>query len=143
LGLAAALLAVFPFIGAFLGAVPAVVVAFLQSPELGLYVIILFVAVQQIDNAFFSPKIIGEAVALHPALIVVVIVVGSALFGVVGALIAVPATAILRDIAHYFYLRIGEEPITPVDALIRVGYGSCVTPRVQQATQGAMVASRT
>ncbi|MDQ4077576.1 MAG: AI-2E family transporter [Chloroflexota bacterium] len=139
LGIAAGMLALFPFVGAFLGAVPAVVFAFLQSPELALYVILLFLLVQQVDNAFFSPKIIGEAVALHPALIVVVLVVGSTLFGVVGALLAVPVTAMLRDIVHYFYLRIGEEPATPVEALARVGYADSVTPRVMEAPQGAVV----
>lgn len=130
LGIAAGALALFPFIGAVLGAIPAVVVAFLQEPILGLYTVLLFLIVQQIDNAFFSPKIIGEAVALHPAVIMVVIVVGSAQFGVVGALVAVPLTAVVRDVVHYIYIRVGEEPMTPVDTLIRLGYGNSLTPYV-------------
>ncbi len=134
LGIAAGLFQLFPFVGAFIGAVPAILVAVLQSPQLALYVVILFLVIQQVDNAFFSPKIIGEAVALHPAIIVVVIVVASSLFGLVGALIAVPATAIVRDIVHYLYIRVGEEPATPSDALIRVGYGDSLTLRVREVS---------
>lgn len=128
LGLVAGAVAIFPFIGAILGAIPSLVVAFLQSPEQGLYVLILFVVVQQLDNVFFSPKIMGSAVALHPALIMVVIVVGSSLLGVAGALIAVPATAIIRDVVNYLYIRVGEEPVSPIEALERVGYGEYKTP---------------
>ncbi len=133
LGLTAAFLGIFPFIGAILGAIPAIIVAFLQSPTLALWVVGLFVVVQQIDNLFLSPKIMGEAVELHPAIIMVVIVSGTSLFGIIGALIAVPLTAILRDVAHYLYLRADDKGLGPVDVLKIVGYGNSITPIMLQA----------
>ncbi|MDQ4079089.1 MAG: AI-2E family transporter [Chloroflexota bacterium] len=133
LGAAAGALAIFPFIGPILGAVPSVIVAFLQAPVLALWVIGLFVVIQQIDNIFFSPRIMGHAVALHPAIIMVAIVVGSALLGVIGALIAVPLTAILRDVIHYLYIRVGRESVGAVEALIQVGYGGCLSPLMLEA----------
>lgn len=141
LGLAAGAFGLFPFVGAILGALPALVVAFLESPQLALWVVGLFVLVQQIDNVFISPKIMGEAVALHPALIMVVIVVGSSLFGVVGALVAVPLTAIIRDVVHYFYVRAGDDAVGPVEALTRVGYGKNITPVMQELVVANTLAS--
>jgi predicted PurR-regulated permease PerM len=129
LGLLAALFAFIPVAGAILGAIPAVVVAFIQEPQLALYVIILITVYQQIDNAFISPRIMGEAVALHPALIMVVVVVGSSLLGAIGALVAVPAAAMLRDVAQYFYIRAGENSPGPEAALRLVGYRA--TPRLE------------
>ncbi len=128
LGLIAGIFGVIPFIGAILGALPAIVVAFLQEPRLALWAILVFVVVQQIDNIIFSPRIMGRSVALHPAIIMVAIVVGTSLFGALGAIIAVPLTAVLRDIIQYIYIRIGEPLTTPVDALDRIGYGDSITP---------------
>lgn len=133
LGLAAGLLGIFPFIGAILGAVPAIFVAFVQRPTLALWVVGLFAVVQQIDNVFLSPKVMGEAVSLHPAIIMVVIVVGTSAFGIIGALVAVPLTAILRDITHYLYLRADDQDMTPIEVLDIVGYGKWVTPLMGEA----------
>lgn len=135
LGFAAGALAVIPFLGSILGALPAVVVAFLQSPELAIKTILAFVVIQQIDNLFISPRVQGDSVALNPAIIMVVLVVGQAVFGPVGLLAAVPFTAILRDVVHYLYLRVGEEPIRPAEALARIGYGDNLTPMVEMVPQ--------
>ena len=131
LGLIAGIFGVIPFIGAILGALPAIVVAFLQEPRLALWAVLVFVVVQQIDNIIFSPRIMGRSVALHPAIIMVAIVVGTSLFGALGAIIAVPLTAVLRDIIQYIYIRIGEPLTTPVDALARIGYGDSATPMMR------------
>jgi predicted PurR-regulated permease PerM len=131
LGLIAGIFGVIPFIGAILGALPAIIVAFLQEPRLALWAVLVFVVVQQIDNIIFSPRIMGRSVALHPAIIMVVIIVGTSLFGALGAIIAVPLTAVLRDIIQYIYIRIGEPLTTPVDALDRIGYGDSITPLMQ------------
>lgn len=141
LGVVAGLFGIIPFIGAILGALPAVIVAFLQEPQLALWTVLVFVVVQQIDNIIFSPRIMGQSVALHPAIIMVVIVVGTSLLGVIGAVIAVPLTAILRDIVQYIYIRVGEPVMTPVQALTRIGYGKDATPLMADpvpATAGKM-----
>jgi predicted PurR-regulated permease PerM len=131
LGVATALFALVPFAGAFLGAIPAVLVALLETPQKAVLTILLFIIVQQIDNIFISPKVIGEAVALHPALIILVLLIGGTLFGVPGALIAVPGTAMLRDIVSYLYLRADEhQQVMPTQALAHVGYEKGITARM-------------
>lgn len=132
LGLTAGAFEVFPFIGPILGAIPAILVALLQEPGLVLQVIVLFVAIQQIENILLVPKINGAAVALHPALIMVVLVIGQQLFGLIGMLVAVPVTAVLRDVVSYLYMRVGENGLSPAQALAAVGYGDSITPIVHE-----------
>lgn len=122
LGVFAAVVAMIPVVGAFLGAVPAVIIAFFQEPIKALWVVILFIVVQQIDNIFVSPRVTGAAVSLPPALIMVVIVLGSTLLGPFGPIVAVPLTAILRDVTRYLYLRLADIPPSPAATLTHIGY---------------------
>lgn len=133
LGFTAGVLGVIPFLGAILGAVPAVAVAASQSLRLAVLVVLAFVIVQQIDNLLVSPRLQGRAVALNPAVIMVVLVVGQTLMGPIGLLAAVPATAVLRDVVHYLYLRVGDPHPTPLEALAIVGYGENATALVREA----------
>ncbi len=120
LGVFAGMLEFIPFLGPILGAIPAVMVATIQSPTLGLYTLILFIAIQQVENVFLVPRISGQAVELHPAIIMVVLVLANELAGLWGMLVAVPFTAILRDVFRYAYLRLGEEPPSPEAAMALV-----------------------
>ncbi|MCC7352221.1 MAG: AI-2E family transporter, partial [Anaerolineae bacterium] len=107
--------------GPILGLIPALLVATIQSPLLGLWTLILYLAIQQIENLILVPRISGAAVQLHPALIMVVLVLGSEMAGLVGLILAVPLTAILRDLFKYLYLRFQDEPLTPQEAMKRLG----------------------
>lgn len=121
LGLIAGVFEVLPFIGPFIGLVPAVIVATIQSPLLGLWTLILFLGIQQIENLFLVPRISGKAVELHPAVIMVVLVLGSQIAGFWGLLLAVPLTAVVRDIFKYLYLRLQDEPMSPKAAMLALG----------------------
>ncbi len=131
LGVTAGALTVIPFVGGIVGAIPPLIVAGLQSSQLAITVLIALVVIQQIDNIFITPRIQGDSVRLNPGVIMVVIVVGQALMGPIGFLVAVPLAAIVRDIFHYTYLRIGEDEVTPVAALEAVGYGEWTTEVVR------------
>lgn len=131
LGTIAGALAIVPFVGTILGALPALLVAALQGPGMLLATALVFIGVQQVDNVLVSPRVQGKAVALNPGVIVVVVLVGNAILGPLGLLIAVPLTAMARDLFHYLYLRVGEEPIAPPEAMDIVGYGDQVTPLVR------------
>ena len=133
LGFVAGLLGFIPFLGSILGALPAVMVAASQSLRLALLVVLAFVVVQQIDNLFISPRMQARAVALSPALIMVVLVIGQAALGPVGMVVAVPLTAALRDVVHYLYLRVGDDRPSALDALATVGYGAHATDAVRAA----------
>ena len=134
LGVLAGCLAIIPFIGTILGAGIATAVALVTNgPALAGKTVLGFVLIQQIDNLFISPRVQGKSVALNPGAIIFVLVIGQAALGPIGLLAAVPLAAISRDVVHYLYLRIGEEPASAPDALAAVGYGAHVTPIVRGA----------
>lgn len=102
LGAFAGITEIIPYIGPIIGAIPAVILAFAQAPWLGIAVVILYVVVQQLENHFLVPNIMGKAVGLNPIVIILVVLVGARLAGVLGAIIAVPiataASIFLRDL---------------------------------------------
>ena len=71
--------------------------------------------------AVLVPRISGKAVELHPALIMVVLLIGSQVAGLWGAVLAVPLTAVIRDVFKYLYLRLQDDPLDPKAALARIG----------------------
>lgn len=87
-----------PYFGPVLGAIPAIAVALLQSPTKAFLTAVVFIVVQQIDNAFISPKIIEGKLGLHPITTIVAVLVGGEFFGIVGMLLGVPVTAMLKVI---------------------------------------------
>jgi predicted PurR-regulated permease PerM len=66
------------------------------------------------------PRISGKSVQLHPALVMMVLVIGGQLAGFWGMLIAVPLTAIIRDVFLYLYLRLLDDPLSPQQAVARL-----------------------
>jgi hypothetical protein len=73
-----------------------------------LKVLIVYIAVQQLENNLLVPKIQGDSVKLHPAIIMVSLVVGSQVAGFVGLVAAVPVAAMIRDVYLYLYRRLTE-----------------------------------
>ena len=120
LGVIAGIFEMIPNIGPILGAIPAMIVALAQNPSLALVVAIYAFAIQQIENIFISPRVLGRSVQLHPVLVMVVLVIGSEIAGVLGLFLAPVVTAILRDLFRYFYYRMDEEPLSPEEALQKV-----------------------
>ncbi len=92
-----------PVIGPILGAVPGVLVALATSPGDLLWVLLLYLLVQQIENVFLVPRVQGKAVNIHPAFILVVLVVGSETGGLWGMVVAVPLAGVAKDVFRYFY----------------------------------------
>jgi len=91
-----------PYIGAILGALPAVFIAFTQSPLLAVLAIVLFYIVHLIEGNFLQPKIMQKAVGLSPIVSILAILAGFKLAGFVGAILSIPvATALsvfIKDI---------------------------------------------
>ena len=126
LGLVAGIFEVLPYVGPILGAIPAVVVALLADPISALWVAGAFFVIQQIENLVLVPRISGESVKLHPALVMVSLVIGNELAGLLGMLVAVPVTAVIRDVFKYLYLRFLDEPLAPDQALTSIRSGQDV-----------------
>ena len=84
-----------PFVGAFLSGLVAVLVAFADGGwKIGLAVLALVLVVQFVEGNFLQPIIQSRTVDLHPAVILLAVAAGASLFGIVGAYLAVPATAV-------------------------------------------------
>jgi predicted PurR-regulated permease PerM len=94
-----------PTIGTYIaGAVP-VLVALAHQPADGLWVLAFVVAYQQVENYLFAPRITARTMALHPAVAFATVIAGAALFGAVGALLALPAAAVLQALGSTYIAR--------------------------------------
>ncbi|MFN2110142.1 MAG: AI-2E family transporter [Anaerolineae bacterium] len=120
LGVIAGIFELIPNIGPILGAVPAILVALAQNPTLALVTAIYAVVIQQVENIFITPRVLGRSVQLHPVLVMVVLVIGSELGGLVGLFLAPVTTGVLRDLFRYLYYRLEEIPLSPSEALAKV-----------------------
>jgi predicted PurR-regulated permease PerM len=93
-----------PNLGPILSAVPPVLIAFTIDPMLGLYVLLLFVLIQQVENNLIVPLVMGQSLNLHPISVTFMVLVMGALFGLLGAIIAVPVCAIVKVCWEEFYV---------------------------------------
>jgi predicted PurR-regulated permease PerM len=110
LGLISGVTELIPVVGPILGAVPGLIFAAFH-PEgwvMVLKVLAVYVIVQQLENNLLVPKVQGDSVKVHPAFIIVALVVGGQVAGLFGLIVAVPVAAILRDVYLYLYRRFAE-----------------------------------
>lgn len=110
LALIAGVLEWFPIIGPIIAAIPAVLIGITISPAAAIAAVILYAAIQQLENNLLVPKVLGDAVDLHPAVLIVALVVGAGLFGIGGAILAAPVTAAGRDLYRYTFRRLNGVP---------------------------------
>ena len=102
LGILAMILELVPTVGPVLAAVPAVILAFTQSPILGLWVIVAYAIIQQLENHILVPIIMGRTVGLNPVVVILSLLIGFQLAGILGMILAVPVAAIIVEIIDEF-----------------------------------------
>jgi predicted PurR-regulated permease PerM len=90
LALIAGLFEIVPFLGPLMSAVPAIFLAFMQSPSKAVFVAILYLVIQQLENNLIVPKVMGKATGLNPLIVILSILTGARIGGIIGALLAVP-----------------------------------------------------
>lgn len=123
IGLALCLLGIIPYLGIVICWIPAVIIGAVQGPgtfipgdpwwAMPLAVTAVFVLVQQIDALFITPRIVGEAVGLHPLTVIAsVLVWGLLLGGLLGAILAVPLTASVKVLFQRYVWRARIAPQT-------------------------------
>ncbi len=95
LALIAGLFEIVPFVGPLLSAVPAILIGFSDSLTKVFLIIILYIVIQQLENNLIVPKVMQKAVGLNPIIVIVSVLIGAKLFGIIGALIAVPIAAVI------------------------------------------------
>jgi predicted PurR-regulated permease PerM len=90
-----------PYVGPILGAIPAVLIALFTDPISALWLVLLFIGLQQIEGHVVAPQIFGHTLRINPLLVIFALLIGLQLYGVVGALVALPVAAVLRETAVY------------------------------------------
>jgi predicted PurR-regulated permease PerM len=115
LGIIAGLLDFIPYLGPLMAGVPAVLIAFSDSPTTALYTVGLFGAIQLIEGYLLQPLIEQKTVSLPPALTIVMQVLFGALFGLAGVALATPLTAVLAVLVTMLYVQdvLGDHVKTP------------------------------
>ncbi len=104
LGIIAGLMSFIPNIGPLIAAAPAVIIALAQSPTQALYVLILYLAVQNLDGFIFTPLIQKRAVSIPPVLIIAAQLMLAVIFGFLGLLLAVPIVASVFVMVKMIYV---------------------------------------
>ncbi len=102
LGLLAALFELLPVIGPLLSGTVAFFIAVSQSPLLGLYVVIFFVVLQELEAHVVIPLVMGRTMRVHPVMVLISLLAGAKVAGTAGVLLAVPLALIAQETFNYF-----------------------------------------
>jgi predicted PurR-regulated permease PerM len=103
---------IIPYLGPWLGAIPPFVYALVVHPLSALWVALLFLGIHQIEGHVVVPNVMGNALRLHPLLVIFGLGAGFELYGLPGALVALPLLAVGRALWEFFGDRISLEPWT-------------------------------
>lgn len=102
LGLVAGVTELIPVIGPWLGAIPALLVVLATAPDKFIWVALLYLVVQQLENIFLVPRVQSESLNLHPVMVLAALIVGSEVAGLWGMILGPPFAAAGRGVLLYF-----------------------------------------
>ena len=110
-----------PYIGPWVGAIPPTIYALVVHPIAALWVVLLFLGIHQLEGHIVAPKVMGSALRLHPLLVIFGLLAGGEIYGLAGALLALPLLAAGRAIWEFGSERVqfehwrGGEVVVPVE----------------------------
>lgn len=93
---------IIPYIGPWIGAVPVIIVAFLQGPVTGILACVAVVLAQNIENYYLQPVVMGKTMKLHPVTIMLGLLIFEHFFGIIGMILATPIISVLKVLLEYF-----------------------------------------
>ncbi|HEU4752261.1 MAG TPA: AI-2E family transporter, partial [Armatimonadota bacterium] len=96
---------VIPVIGPLLGGIPIVLLSALQDWQKGVGVLIVFTLMHLLESKVVMPRIIGYRIQLHPAVVIIVLLIGAEFFGMWGMFLAAPVAAVARVLFQHFFVR--------------------------------------
>lgn len=102
--------AIIPFVGSYIGGIPATIVGFTVSPTVGILTALTYVVINFIDGNLIAPRVQGQAISVPPLLIFLAVITGGQIAGVWGALMAVPALAVGRVVFDFLVDRLVVVP---------------------------------
>jgi predicted PurR-regulated permease PerM len=97
---------IIPYLGAFLGAIPAVILALFESPTTAVLTALVFLAIQQLEGNILTPRIQGHTLRVPSILIFLAVIAGGEIAGLIGVIFAVPTVAVLRVLFDFFRARL-------------------------------------
>jgi predicted PurR-regulated permease PerM len=112
-----------PFVGPVLGALPPLIVALFDDPLTAVWVGLLFLALQQLEGHVVAPQVFSYTLRINPLLVIFALLFGAEIYGIVGALIALPIAATVRETVLYLRRHLVLEPWGGTLALAGPGGG--------------------
>ena len=97
-GMLTAICAIIPYVGALISCVVSVFLVLLVDPVLAVRCLIVYLAVQFIENQFIYPRVVGKSVGLSPLYTLVAAMIGGELFGIIGIIFFIPLTAVILEL---------------------------------------------
>jgi predicted PurR-regulated permease PerM len=113
-----------PYVGPILGGIPPVLVALFSDPVSAVWVVLLLVALQQFEGHVVAPQVFGHSLRINPLIVIFALLLGAELYGILGALVALPVAAVLRETAIYLRRHLVLEPWGSTEPLFAGGAGS-------------------
>jgi predicted PurR-regulated permease PerM len=114
LGLIAAVLELVPVVGSIITGTVAFLIAVTDSFSLGLYTVILFIVIQQLENHLLVPVVMGRTVEVHPLMVILALLIGGKLAGVLGVFLAVPLAVLVQEMLNHFAEQKRQRPALDV-----------------------------
>ena len=105
----AAVTEVIPYVGPWIGAIPPLIVALVESPTAAIAVALLFLAIHQVEGHIVVPKLMSGAVGVHPLGVIFSLLAATELYGIAGVLVALPLVAVGREVVLFLRERITFE----------------------------------
>jgi predicted PurR-regulated permease PerM len=99
-----------PYIGPILGALPAILIALFTHPISAVWVLLLYIGMQQLEGHVVAPQLFGHTLRINPLLVIFALLIGLQLYGIVGALVALPILSVLRETVVYLGRHLKLEP---------------------------------
>jgi putative heme transporter len=99
-----------PYIGPIIGPIPAILVGLFQNPISAVWLILAFIALQQLEGHVVAPQVFGISLRINPILIILALLIGYQIYGIVGALVALPVAAVVRQTVVYLRAHLVLEP---------------------------------
>lgn len=106
---------IIPYIGPFLGLLPAFIFAALKSPIKAVWLTIIFVLIQWIENNIIGPKLLGDSTGLHPLVVLLSIIVGGGMYGIWGMILSVPLVSVSIILVKFFLNKKEEKKLANKD----------------------------
>jgi predicted PurR-regulated permease PerM len=114
LGLIAAVLELVPVVGSIITGVVAFLIAVTDSFSLGIYTVVLFIVIQQLENHLLVPVVMGRTVEVHPLMVIVALLVGGKVAGILGVFLAVPIAVLVQEMLNHFAEQKRQRPALDV-----------------------------